>query len=182
MPPLFIFAHHSRKYIDSTLELLEQYDLRNKKVMLELTEFPYTDDSDPEFSAYYNCVGEFAQKKGAIILPGENPTLFESIANDRVRVAKLYNEGEHLSWEEREALYEQYITLPFLRDPHFINFCREEKPDVIVLGANHMYCLITNLDLGPKDRLCAQYNDGRFRVAPGFTIPSRPGNHICQKA
>src|SRR3989344_8946274 len=76
--PRLIGVRHKLIHLDETIETLKQFDLKNKRVMLEISDYPIPERHwgfDHEFSEFYDKIAKFVLEKNGIVIPGDSEIL-----------------------------------------------------------------------------------------------------------
>lgn len=129
--PLILGVEHEPEQVSNTLEIIEQFGLRGRNVMLEIPEYPMPDDLlKKDGYVYFNEVARQVVERGGAILAGDASYLMEH-ANQRLIILDEVDPSAARNSKTREEV------LSLWRDPHFLKRAQEEQPDVIILHKSH---------------------------------------------
>jgi hypothetical protein len=143
--PTMIGVYHNIGYVKSTIRLLENISLKDKKAMLEIPEFPIEFPSenkswrrDADFYAYWKLLAEYLLKKESIIIPGNNDELERQYQENFISIRHLYDMSLKKYFKEylkiREMVIDEYINS---KNKYFLNIINDKHPDLIILGMRH---------------------------------------------
>ncbi|KKS94290.1 MAG: hypothetical protein UW68_C0007G0016 [Candidatus Collierbacteria bacterium GW2011_GWB1_44_6] len=122
---------HKGIKITETLELLDRIDLKNKRVMIELASYPIAEKyrgANEEFCEFFEAIAEKITAEGGTVLAGDSEQLID-LAAEELQQLWIESPSGYL------CKYSEIVSKD--RDPHFLDFARVNKPDIIILDREH---------------------------------------------
>jgi hypothetical protein len=140
--PMIAGVKHNPENIPEILNFLDEINLTGKKVMLEIASYPIQEKyvkSNKGFCEFFEAVAQRVMMGGGIILAGDSEELIDRAA---VELNKLYlHSPSSYFCEYREIASRE-------REPYFLEFTKENKPDVIILDFGHADYVASELGIG----------------------------------
>ena len=129
--PIIVGIKHKKETIPETLAFLAKYDFEGKRVMLEICDYPIPEKyhlTNLEFCEFFEAVAEKITAGGGIVLAGDSEELIDHAAGE---LERLWVEGVSVYL----CGYRETVTRE--RDPHFLRYAKDNKPDMIILDTVH---------------------------------------------
>lgn len=140
--PMIVGVKHNPENIPEILNFLNEINLTGKKVMLEIASYPIPEKyvkSNKGFCEFFEAVAQRVMMGGGIILAGDSEELIDRAA---VELNKLYLQSPSSYFcEYREIASRE-------RGPYFLEFAKENRPDVIILDFGHADYVASKLGIG----------------------------------
>lgn len=129
--PSIFGVYHQLTYLPQTLSFLETLRLEGKRVMLELSDYPIPKKYrmiNPDFCEFFDAVAQLIIKSGGIVIAGDSEELLNEAAKEL-----------DILWAKSPSTYlcERIRIVSKKREPYFLNFIQENRPDLVILDYGH---------------------------------------------
>jgi hypothetical protein len=137
---LLVGILHDECYLDDIVRFLFSENMKQKRVMVELTKSPV---SSKLRGTFFKKIANHIVANGGILIYGDDEKILE---RTYAKYAELWQKATvpGISFMEYERLRsEMDHVIPLIeRDPHFLKVATEQNPDIIILGREHIPFLI----------------------------------------
>lgn len=129
--PLIAGVKHRPENIPEIMCFLDEISLLGKMVMLEIADYPIPEKyvkSNKGFCEFFEAVAQKVLSGGGTILAGDSEELIDRAAEE---LNTLYQESPSAYL----CQYREIVSRE--RDPHFLKFVRDNRPDIVILDYGH---------------------------------------------
>lgn len=144
---LLVGVSHSWQHFDMLVKFLMSEKLEGKRVMLELA--PRRVPSQPNGLEFFRNVGRVIIRQGGSVIYGDDEEILERTYTRNAELCRQMKDPRNSVQKWAELHYENRHVLPHIeRDPHFAKVAREEHPNIVVLGREHIPFLVCEVYSG----------------------------------
>lgn len=133
---LLVGILHEECYLDDIVRSLVSENIRQKRVMLELTK---TEVSSKIRGTFFRKLANYIVANGGILVYGDDEKILERTYAKHTELWQKATVPGISFMEYKKLRSEMDHVVPFIeRDTHFLKVATEQNPDIIVLGKEHI--------------------------------------------